>query len=221
MPGIVGLVHRDGVSLSIAESIKKLMHLPTYCSHEIDVGHGIRLGQVWRHPNARQGEWYYDDISKSGIALHGTMILSAPHPHSVAPKEVLQSYQKYGFSKWHEYDGAFIAVIVDLKQRKIFICNDRLGTLPLYFSQTPTMLCFGPEVKALMTALKKTPKFSKSGLISFLAAGHCLGDSTLFETIHFLKPSTLLTRNLAGNLRTTSSTPFTRKGRRISVANSV
>ena len=196
MPGIVGLIHRDGASISIANAIKKLMHFPTYCSQEINVGKGIQLGQVWRNKNSQHREWYYDEASKSGILLNGAMMLNAPWPHRVTPQEVLQSYHQNGFSQWHNYEGAFIAVIVDQGRGKICICNDRLGMLPLYFSQTKDMFCFGPEVKAVLTALKKVPKFSKAGLISFLAAGHCLGDTTLFETVQLLKPSSLLTLNL-------------------------
>ena len=217
MPGIVGLVHRDGIFSSIAESIKKLMHFPTYCSQEINVGNGIQLGQVWRHQKARQSEWYLDKVSQTGILLNGSMMVSSPFPHRVTPQEVLQSYHQNGFSQWSDYDGSFIAVIVDLKQRKIFIASDRLGMLPLYYTQTNEIFCFGPEVKALFTALKKTPKFSRSGLISFLAAGHCLGATTLFESIQFLKPGSLLTlsletfeleRTLLWNLQYEPSTEF-------------
>lgn len=196
MPGILGLIHRDGTSISIANAIKKLMHLPTYCSQEINVGNGIQLGQVWRHKNSQHGEWYYDEASKSGILLNGSMMLSSPRPHRCTPQEILESYHQKGFSHWHEYDGAFIVAVVDFGRGKVCICNDRLGMLPLYFSQTKDMFCFGPEVKSVLTALKKVPKFSRAGLISFLAAGYCLGDTTLFEMVQFLKPSSLLTLSL-------------------------
>jgi hypothetical protein len=198
MPGIVGLVHHDGISLSIAESLKKLMHLPTYCSHEFDVGYGIRLGQVWRHRKAKQGEWYFDKGSQSGVLLNGAMMKSSPLPHKVTSQEVLQSFHQHGFTHWSDYEGGFIAVIVDLTQRKLFIANDRLGTLPLYYTQTKEMFCFGPEVKAVLTALKRAPVFSTSGLITFLAGGFCLGATTLFEDIHYLKPGSLLSLDMAG-----------------------
>lgn len=196
MPGVVGLIHCERANISISESIKKLMHLPSYCSKEINVGMGIRLGQVWRHKNFQGGEWYYDKVTKSGALINGTMMLSSPWPHRVNPKEVLEYYQQKGFSNWCDYEGAFVVVIVDFSLRKVFISNDRLGLLPLYYAQTTDMFCFAPEVKAVLTALRKVPKFSKEGLISFLAAGHCLGETTLFESVQFLKPSSRLTLNL-------------------------
>ncbi|MDR4495885.1 MAG: asparagine synthase-related protein [Nitrospirales bacterium] len=196
MPGVFGLIHRYEAFTSIAESLDKLMHFPTYCSQEIKLRNGIHLGQVWRHKKFQREEWYYDETSKSGVLLNGSMFLSAPHPHRVSPQELLDSYHQNGFSRWHEYDGTFIAVVIDLRKQKIFIGNDRLGMLPLYFSQTKDMFCFGPEVKAVLTGLRKDPKFSKPGLVSFLAAGHCLGDTTLFEGVQYLRPSSLLTLNL-------------------------
>lgn len=196
MPGIVGLVHRDEAPILLSESIKKLMHLPSYFSQEIRVRNGIQLGQVWRKKNNQSEKWHYDEASKVGVLLNGTMLLSSPHPHRLTPPELLESYKQNGFSHWHNYDGAFVAVIVDLRKRKISIGNDRLGMLPLYFSQTKDMFCFGPEVKAVLTALKKAAKFSRAGMISFLSIGYCLGDTTLFENVQFLKPGSLLTLNL-------------------------
>lgn len=196
MPGILGLVNCNGVVSTIDASIKKLMHLPSYCSREIKVGEGICLGQVWRHKEARLDEWVFDDQSATGVLINGTMMLSSPIPHRMTSMEVLQVYHQNRFSRWSDYDGSFIVVIVDLKQQKMFIANDRLGMLPLYYIQTSESFCFGPEIKALLTALNVTPKFSPAGLISFLAGGFCFGGTTLFEDIQFLTPGSLLTLNL-------------------------
>jgi len=196
MPGIVGLIRRDGLSVSIAESIIKLMHFPTYISKEIKVADGISLGQVLRHESAKQEEWYFDKTIQAGILVNGAVMLSTPSPHRVAADQILRSYVEHGFSGWSDYDGAFIVAIVDLRKRKLFVCNDRLGELPLYYSRTEEAFCFGPEAKAVFTGLKTRPQFSRAGLVSFLAAGYCLGETTLFEDMKFLEPSTLLSLDL-------------------------
>jgi asparagine synthase (glutamine-hydrolysing) len=86
--------------------------------------------------------------------------------------------------------------IIDLGRGRMFVANDRLGQLPLYYPSCPGVFVFAPEVKGALVNDGFHARLSTGGIINFLGAGYCFGDLTLFEGVSDLEPSTLLSVNL-------------------------
>jgi len=192
MPGIVGIIHNHRVPISLSTALGKLMHFPSYRSNEIAVSTNVTLGQVWRHELHAPEQWYFDEERQTGILINGTILSATKSPRQLRPFEVLNDYTQQGVSHWKDYDGAFHIVIVDLLKKRFIIGNDRLGVLPLYYMTDEGAFCFGPEVKALLNILNTPAQLSTTGMVTFLAAGYCLGETTLFDNVKILEPSTVL-----------------------------
>ena len=97
--------------------------------------------------------------------------------------------------------GMFAWALADLAKGTVWLCRDRLGVKPLYWTRpTGGGLLFASELRALLAAGRDlVPRtLSSAALESFLAQGMVCGDDTLVEGIHLLAPGTSLTLDWSG-----------------------
>ena len=196
MPGLLGMIRVDGRKASIDSAVAKLLHSPAYRSKTLQPTQAISLGVICRSDSTHEYDWYADTQAQVSVLLNGTMISHSPHPHVMRAADVLSEYQNHGFTRWGQFEGGFLAVVVDLRQQKVFIVNDRLGMLPLYYAKTRDVFAFAPEAKGVLVNEGFKAQLAPSGVVNFLSAGYCFGDLTLFEDLHILEPCTLLSVHL-------------------------
>jgi asparagine synthetase B (glutamine-hydrolysing) len=194
MPGAVGILRVDGRVACVSAALNKLLHFPTYYSKNIYCTESVALGVVADRPCTF--DWHYDLPSRTGVLLIGTMIGTNPRRHVLDAREVFHEYQLHGFTRWYQFEGGFIAVILDISRDRLFLANDRLGQLPFYYGSRPGVFAFAPEVKGVLVHDGFEAHLSTPGIINFLSAGYCFGDLTLFENVNALEPSTLLSVDL-------------------------
>jgi asparagine synthetase B (glutamine-hydrolysing) len=130
------------------------------------------------------------------VLLNGSVFTSSPSPHRLGASDILTHYAKDGKLRPEQYDGSFVIVLFDRKRSCVRICNDRLGTLPLYYMSGNDKFSFGPEVKGVLSAMGAAARLSVGGVVNFVSCGYCLAGTTLFENVHYLTPATILTVNL-------------------------
>jgi len=92
-------------------------------------------------------------------------------------------------------DGDFIVFILDNRQREIFIINDALGRLPLYYSKGNKKLIVSREVRFIGNLMNKK-RIDIMGMAQCLLFGFPLGIRTLYEDIFRLGPGALIQINL-------------------------
>jgi hypothetical protein len=114
----------------------------------------------------------------------------------ISAVDFLDAYLRDAFDP-HAADGGFAGCIVDLDRNRLQIFNDRLGSLPILYASNERGFAFGPEAKAIFPTLGIEPRFSDAGIVSFLSAGYCVADQTLFEGVCFLEPGSILTVDLS------------------------
>jgi len=192
MPGIVGIVRTSDAAVSLGKAIEKLLHFPAYFSRSIELNEAVSIGQVWRKEKESKEDWYFDHGRRAGAFINGAVLIYSPVKRRLSAKDVLEDYIRNDFPAVDKYEGGFAVVIVDLKRNLLFVCNDRLGTLPVYYTRNQNGFCFAPEVKSVLAALRMRPKLSMAGVINFLAIGYCLADTTLFENVDYLEPGCVL-----------------------------
>jgi hypothetical protein len=197
MPGAVGILRIDGRVASVSAALNKLLHFPTYQSRKIYCAERVALGVVDVADRARTFDWHFDPNARTGVLLIGTMIGTNPRWHVLDAKKVLVEYQSHGFTRWDHFEGGFLAVVLDLSQNRLFLANDRLGQLPMYYGGRPGVFAFAPEVKGILVHHEFETRLSTAGIINFLSAGYCFGELTLFEDVRALEPSTLLSVDLS------------------------
>jgi asparagine synthase (glutamine-hydrolysing) len=100
--------------------------------------------------------------------------------------------------------GMFAWALADAGKGTVWLCRDRLGVKPLYWTRTVGGgVLFASELRALLAAGRDlVPRtLSSTALESFLAQGMVCGDETLVEGIHLLAPGTSLTLDWSGRER--------------------
>jgi hypothetical protein len=196
MPGITGIIRVDDQPAAVDAAVSKLHHSPSYRSARIQPTPSISLEVVYRKDAAHEYDWHDDAQAQVTIFVNGTMVCAEPTPHILCAVDVLHEYLAHGFERWGQFEGGFVAVIVDLRQERVFIVNDHLGGLPLYYASRPGVFAFSPEAKGVLVHDGFDVSLSPPGLVNFLSAGYCFGELTLFEGLSMLEPSTLLSVHL-------------------------
>ena len=83
-------------------------------------------------------------------------------------------------------NGLFSGLLIDKRQGKAFLFNDRYGVERVYWHETKDGIFFASEAKALLRVLPELRAFDKEGVAQFLTFGCTLGERTLFRGVHLL-----------------------------------
>lgn len=191
MPGLIGLVGQRATPVAASTAAGSIEHFDDYCSQHTSPLQHAWIAQVWRHRKEVAGSWSHDDASGVSIFVNGTVIVPGLLPKRMRSSDLLAAYLNDNLAP-EKYDGSFVIAVADPRTQQLVVYNDRLGILPFYYFAGPGCFCFAPEAKAIFSALCMTPEYSTIGLVSFLALGYCLADTTLFTSIHFLEPGSML-----------------------------
>ena len=195
MPGLVGLVGVRASPGTAQAAAAALRHFPAYPARTAALAPTVAVAQVWRRADLSATDWAIE--RDAAVLVNGAVLEQGPAPRRVNARTLLDRYLERGTLEPRRLDGAFVLMIADLRRGAVTVCNDRIGTLPLYYVQTGDTVAFAPEAKALFAALGRAPVLSRTGIVNFLACGYCLDDTTLFEEIRFLTPGSALEIDVA------------------------
>ena len=100
---------------------------------------------------------------------------------------LLYLYAEYGPAMLHRLNGMFAFAIWDQLKQELFLCRDRMGVKPLYYTLSGNSLYFASEPKALFVAgvpleVDETP------WDEFLLYRYVAGERTLFKGVCRLLP---------------------------------
>lgn len=92
-------------------------------------------------------------------------------------------------------DGDFIILIMHKHRNEIYIINDVLGRLPLYYYKVNGKLFISRELQFIVNLMKEI-EFDKMAIAQYLLFGYSLGKRTLFENIFRLQPASIINIDL-------------------------
>ncbi|MGN1137838.1 MAG: asparagine synthase (glutamine-hydrolyzing) [Ruminococcus sp.] len=120
-----------------------------------------------------------DDLKSKGYTFSG---------HSDT-EVVLKSYVEYGKDCVHRFNGIFAFAVYETKSKKIFLCRDKVGVKPLFYSVFNNGIVFGSEIKALLASGRVKPVIDIEGLneIFFLGPARTPGNG-IFKNVNELLP---------------------------------
>ena len=95
-------------------------------------------------------------------------------------------YEEKEDAFFQDLNGWFCGVLIDRRQKRTFLFNDRYGMKRLYFSERRGRFRFSTEAKALLHTEKKGQCFDEQGLIERIACGCPLENRSLFKGISLL-----------------------------------
>src|SRR5262245_45096036 len=173
-----------------------MRHRRTYHVAQWTPRNDVRLAHVRRTPAPEAGPWWFDQARGAGVLLVGTVLCAQPRPHRVQPAEFLAEYLDAKDSSWSRWDGDFVAILVDDRENQLVIGNGRLGMRPLFYRRSSNVFEFASEAKPLLLSGARGIRYSPEGLVTFLTAGFCLGETTPFDDVKVLEPGTVMTLGL-------------------------
>jgi asparagine synthase (glutamine-hydrolysing) len=200
MPGIVGIVSRrppeECVNLvkSMASSMK---HEPSYHSGSYSVPEmGIYAGWVAHENSFGAGQPFFNERKDVVLLFSGECFVDADTRISLTRKGhgleertgswLVHLYEQEGHRFFEKLNGLFSGLLIDKRQGKAFLFNDRYGVERIYWNETKGAVFFASEAKALLRVSPELRTFDQEGATQFLTFGCTLGHRTLFRGVELL-----------------------------------
>lgn len=112
---------------------------------------------------------------------------------------LLYAYIHYGAECAQKLNGIYAFCVWDAMRQRVFLCRDRLGVKPLFYSFLDDTLIFGSEIKALLAYPGMEAKVSVDGLCEIFALNPARTQGHgVFYNIQELCPGRYLTMTRSG-----------------------
>lgn len=193
MSGILGLIAPGTSTPDLKLGARALAQMPGSETNFEAPCSGVALAAVGVKGRV---EIIREEASGLLVVVQGAALSSVKPYRQISATEILESYRLDGLKSWEDLEGSFMIALVDQRQCRLHIVNDRLGQLPLLCAKGPGWFCFGSQAKAIFPVTDLEPKLSKEGVIQFLATGYPLGETSMFEGLSLLEPGTQLSVGL-------------------------
>ena len=102
-------------------------------------------------------------------------------------------YEEMGAGFFEKLNGVFSGMLIDLRQNKAILFNDRYGLNRIYCHEAADGFYFASEAKALLQAVPQLRRLEMQGLGELLTLGCVLQNRTLFSGISLLPPGSIWT----------------------------
>jgi len=113
------------------------------------------------------------------------------------PELVSHAYEQLGDSFITNLEGVFHLAILDLRNQRLLVANDRFGLRPLYWAKYRGRLTFAPEVKVLLLDPDLQKRLDPVAVDEYMRFQMLLGEKTFFQGIELLPPAALLRFDLS------------------------
>ena len=130
-------------------------------------------GEVFNYPELRE------DLIKSGHKFYT----------NTDTEVIVHLYEEYGTHCLQKLNGQFAFALWDSGKRTLFIARDRVGIIPLFYSNKNGIFAFASEIKALFADPSVNRSINTKSLDQIFTFWTTLNDQTLFEGISELPPA--------------------------------
>jgi len=189
--GIAGIVSNrlgDQLELSVRQMTEGMV-CEKCQGFTVSVEHQLGFGVGWlRQVDTKNGTVPVWNQSRDRCVLFcGEHFPEIADPENSDPATyVLGGYEKEGTRILDRLNGWFSGVIIDLRQARVILFNDRYGLGRIYFHQGATGFFFASRAKALLKVLPDLRRIDRQGLGEWFACGCVLQDRTLFQGVSLL-----------------------------------
>lgn len=106
---------------------------------------------------------------------------------------LLYAYVEWGMECIEKLNGMFAFAIYDNLKKKLYLCRDRYGIKPLYYTLTPSRtLIFASEIKSILEYKEYESNLDKEALIEYFTFQNIFTNKTLHKDVHILEPGHFL-----------------------------
>lgn len=199
MPGILGIITKLKTGKEeeqLDKMIDSMMHEPFYRKGKyIDRKNNFFIGHVAIEESFADcmpifnekrdlvmfltGECYMDSATIDGLKTN----------HDFNPENasyLIHLYEDQGDNFFISLNGWHNGVILDIKNGKAILFNDRFGMRRIYYCETENAIVFASEAKALLVAFPTLRKVNIKSISEYLVYDCVLENRTYFSDIHLL-----------------------------------
>jgi len=201
MPGIFGTLrtHAQPASASVLEQmLKSMAHEPSFASGTFaDDKMNLHIGWTG-HPGG-----FADCLpvwnERRDVCLFFTGEHLADHQQAVDGLRarghqcgalnascLVHLYEEHGLDFLQSLNGWFAGVLLDLREGKVVLFNDRYGLSRIYYHEGPGGFYFSSEAKALLRVLPQLRQVDATSLGEFFSCGCALQNRSLFTGVSYL-----------------------------------
>lgn len=109
---------------------------------------------------------------------------------------ILHAYAQYGMNFVNKLNGMFAFCLLDQRNEKVFLCRDRAGEKPLFYSYHQGVLSFASELKGLIENPQIDKSLDYTSLDCLLAYGFIPGELCIYKNIKKLPPAHILSYDI-------------------------
>src|SRR5882724_7641397 len=200
MPGIVGIISQspsEQYDALVKSMVKCLSHEPfytdgTYVNEKLGLWSGWACHKgtfgdclpIWNEKKdiclLFSGENFADQADIDALRRHGHEFGSDDASYLV------HLYEEMGYEFLEKLNGWFSGVLLDLREQKFVLFNDRYGVNRLYFHEDAHGFYFSSEAKALLKILPATRQLNLRSLGEVFCCEAVLENRSLFSGISLL-----------------------------------
>jgi len=163
-----------------------------YCVPEI----GIYAGWVAHENSLAAGQPFVNEANDVVLLLSGECFVDREMRVQLSQKGhelgraagswLVHLYEEEGDCFFEKLNGLFSGLLIDKRQGKAFLFNDRYGVERVYWHEAKDTTYFASEAKALLRVLPELRKFDQEAVSQFLTFGCTLEQRTLFRGVQLL-----------------------------------
>ena len=194
MAGITVIIKKSGLinkRSNISRILNSLNYLNNYSSNILLLEDNVFIG--WNKYNEYPIKSF--EIGSFLFAIEGKIYNKS---EALLPKELFElvsNFSEYKIKEWLlNVDGDFIIYGYDKKSKTLYVLNDILGRLPVYYRKNDEGIIISRYMK-FISGFDENISFDKIGMGEYLLFGYLLGERTLFKNIQQLRPSTFILAN--------------------------
>jgi asparagine synthase (glutamine-hydrolysing) len=200
MPGIFGIISK-GPEQKYIEELRRMQNIlnkdnalssDVYCDAEIGVYVGWYLNKntfsdclpIKNEKNDICLIYYGENFSNPSIFNE---LKSKNHKFDRnTASYLIHLYEDYGEEFLKQLNGLFVGLLIDNRNQKCFLFNDRYGMQRMYYNQSKDAFYFSTEAKGILKIKENLREFDYLGLFQHIEYGCALGNNTLFKQINTL-----------------------------------
>lgn len=196
MPGLVGIISLDWrmrVDFSQHKKmVQAIFHRKWYKQMDVISEKGnYAISRIHHGILNYIEEPISDPDASASVIIEGEIYNDIP-PGISESEYILELYLRKGENFPENLNGSFVVIIIDKKNGKILISNDRTASRPLFYYNDGKFLYFSPEMKAFLTIPVFHKKVNEAAIASFLSSGYLINRLTYFENVNRLDNASLL-----------------------------
>jgi len=200
MPGIAGIIERgspDERRQKLLAMTQCLMHEPFFKSGDLsDDGLDLAVGWACHAGTFADCLPVWNETHDICLIFSGEDFADAREIESLRKKGhqfttdnasyLVHQYEEIGLAFLEKINGWFSGLLIDLRERKLMLFNDRYGMNRIYVHENKRGFYFASEAKSLLKVLPELRQLDLRGVGEFMACGCVMQNRTLFSGISLM-----------------------------------